>query len=171
MTTTTKPTNGIELLKALDKPEIFALARSYITAKAHEETIREIVIPLYNEILRNDVELYNDLDVKHGVSKKYKRITNDKNTYLSTDEKECQRYFDLCDQATAKAGLRTVDMRPGDCPARIAKKELVDIEIKIIETLSNLMQEPALKSAEGKNRDALIDTFLKAATNHPNFKR
>jgi hypothetical protein len=170
-----------QLQERFDNPEYWDLAKLWMEAKALAETVREKVDAIRVDVLKNDVKLYNDLDMsfKERQSSRFKdierkRILDPKEDYQTQDDDEQARYYALLVEKTRAAGLRTPDMTDDQCPALVAEYDLVKVEWLILDALNIIFETDQFSgiydvAAAGKfNRTNAIDLFIKCAHNHPN---
>ena len=118
-------------------PKLVKAGYAYIVAKAAAETVAATIGPIQAEILQ-DFELYNDLEVEHGLPRR--RITAVKDLYLSNNEDEVLAYYAAVDQRLKAEGLKPHDMDADYCPALVAEDEQRKAEYALITEAARMLE-------------------------------
>ena len=111
---------------------------AWLLAKAYSELMTKEVEKIAHRVLITEIELYNDLDVKHEQAEKT-RITLKNDTWLTLDETEFKRYIEVMDNETRKAGLKPDDMPLEHCPALVAEHKLVECNWLVLDCAAEML--------------------------------
>lgn len=154
MTTATAPLSIDTFKTFFRRADVKAAQRSLASATRIAESTRKhvdgYIVPL--------LDTFN-LTVDRETSRKELRgtkITNPDHLYLSTNEKECARFYDACDVAHKAHGYT---VKPGYCPALITATEQTDAENALIRLIGEVM--PAFKKGiYGEKRAELLALLM-----------
>ena len=156
-----------------EKKEITSAVKSavnaYLLARAHANTMREIVNKYYKEAL----EIYPLYTDRH---KKAEQIYDVKRMYLSEDEQTCEDVYNDVEYRLRRDGIKPPEMPDGQCPALVAESIQRDAENLIIEATGEMLGMD-IDSLEIKTRllhmgkyYEYIDLVCKLVVNLPDFK-
>lgn len=105
-------------------PTLISAVADYLVAKAKSQVLREQVDKIQNEVFKG----FEFFDSVNG-----EKITDPKYIYCSDDDEGAKRFYDACEDAEIKAGIKPLSMPPGFCPALVAENKMREIEVRIIE--------------------------------------
>ena len=144
--------------------EIRTAQKAYITAKAAEETIKEISEDIQRKILAENV--YNVMPKfqnRRGITE---RITEPKHTYLMDEEAFINDFLDKCYAEYQKAGI--ADSRGKEyIPEAVARDTRLDVEKALIQLaidiLPDIPEKETLRKAttHWKYREQILDLILR----------
>ena len=144
--------------------EIRTAQKAYITAKAVEETIREISEDIQQKILAKNIYTVSpEFQNRRGIGE---RITEPKHTYLMDEEIFINDFLDKCYAEYQRAGI--ADSRGKEyIPEAVARDTRLDAEKALmqlaIDILPDIPEKETLRKAttHWKYREQILDLILR----------
>ena len=144
--------------------EIRTAQKAYITAKASEETIKEIAEDIQRKILAENIYTVSpEFQNRRGVGE---RVTEPKHTYLMDEEIFLNDFLEKCYAEYQKAGI--ADSRGKEyIPEAVARDTRLDAEKALIQLaidiLPNIPEKETLRKAINpwKYREQILELILR----------
>jgi hypothetical protein len=130
--------------------EVHAAVKIYLVTRAVFETLEPKVNTVYAQIL-DEISLYNDLEQRRNGDTRHqahntpdtprRRLTSVKEMYLSENEEDCARVFDLAHDRLTAEGIKPADMDREKCPALVAYSVMSDAGADLVNKTAAMIGE------------------------------